>query len=70
MIVYEGEIKSIDMLHVAAAGLLSQLIGRDLDDDEFWELLRILKAAGRLARTLPDEDFEENNVDGGWIKEE
>lgn len=56
----EGKITDLQMLNVAWASLLEDLIGRELSDDEFFELERLLKATCRLARQLPDGDLEED----------
>lgn len=56
--VYEGKITDIEMLNVAWASLLEDLVGRELTDDEFRELERLLKATCRLSRELPPEDLE------------
>lgn len=58
--VYEGKINDIAMLNVAWASLLEDLVGRELTDDEFRELERLLKATCRLSRELPDSDLEED----------
>lgn len=57
--VYEGEIQNIEMLAISWAGLLEDLAGREMTDDEFDELNRLLRATCRMARNLPDEDLEE-----------
>lgn len=57
---YEGVITDVQMLNVAWAGLLADLAGRELTDDEFHELERLLKATCRMARNLPDTDLEED----------
>lgn len=56
----EGKITDLQMLNVAWAGLLEDLTGRELTDDEFHELERLLKATCRMARSLPAEDLEED----------
>lgn len=56
----EGIITDMQMLNVAWAGLLEDLSGRELTDDEFRELERLLKATCRMAKTLPDEDVSED----------
>lgn len=57
---YEGVITDVQMLNVAWAGLLVDLAGRELTDDEFHELERLLKATCRLAKTLPDKELSED----------
>ncbi len=59
MIVNEGEIRNIYDLHVATAGFLEQLIGRELDSEEFNELLRLIRAMGRIARNSPEAELDE-----------
>lgn len=56
----EGKIINIADLNVAWASLLEDLTGRELSDDEFFELERLLKATCRLARQLPDEELEDD----------